>query len=120
MATIAKRVAKNKDITIAPSTTKEKQVIKYSDKSEGQPNMVAMFDEMRIMLLQFVKGALVVRGDGNGQLHICSKKEIEVLGKKREEIHFADLLVQKGFVGFYFFPVYTDEVLKKELTPRTA
>ncbi len=69
------------------------------------------------MLLQFVKGTLKVHGDSGGQVHVCSKKPMEIAGKKRDEIYFASIIIQKGYVGFYFFPVYTDEGLKKELAP---
>ena len=53
------------------------------------------------------KGTLEERGaDSGGQYTIISFKDIEVSGRKLDSIYFASTLVQKGFVGFYFFPIY--------------
>jgi hypothetical protein len=41
-------------------------------------------------------------------LQLWSEKEVEVAGRKRDEVFFAGAIVQKGYVGFYFMPVYTD------------
>jgi hypothetical protein len=32
---------------------------------------------------------------------------VEVAGRKRDEVYFAGLIAQRGYVGFYFMPVYT-------------
>jgi hypothetical protein len=47
-------------------------------------------------------------------LHLWSEKEVEVAGRRRDEVFFAGLIVQKGYVGFYFMPVYSDSD-KREL-----
>lgn len=31
------------------------------------------------------------------------------MGKRRKEVHFAALIIQSNYVGFYFMPVYTDK-----------
>jgi len=41
-------------------------------------------------------------------LHLWSEKEVEVAARMRDEVFFAGAIVQKGYVGFYFMPVYTD------------
>jgi hypothetical protein len=41
-------------------------------------------------------------------LHLWSEKEVEVAGRKRDEVSFAALIAQKGYVGFYFMPVYAE------------
>jgi hypothetical protein len=50
-------------------------------------------------------------------LHLWSEKEVEVAGRKREEVFFAGLIVQKGYVGFYFMPVYSDPDKKELFAP---
>ena len=47
-------------------------------------------------------------------LHLWSETEVEIAGRKRTEVFFAGTIVQKGYVGFYFMPVYSDAD-KKEL-----
>jgi hypothetical protein len=42
---------------------------------------------------------------------------IEVQGKARDGVYFASALVQKGYVGFYLMPVYTDAFAKKAIAP---
>ena len=91
--------------------------IKYSDKSEGQPELLILFNEMKELLRPYAKGNYILSGDKPGQYEIYYKKEVEIPGKKFSELMFAGLLIQKGYVGFYFFPIYMDEALKKKIAP---
>ena len=45
------------------------------------------------------------------------ENDIEVAGKKLDEIYLAGIIVQKGYVGFYYMPVYCLEEIKQELKP---
>ena len=38
-------------------------------------------------------------------------------GRKRKEVFFAGLIIQKSYVGFYFMPIYTDTDLKEIFKP---
>jgi len=44
-----------------------------------------------------------------------SKKGVpdKIAGRKRKEIFFAGLIIQKHYVGFYFMPVYSQPEIKK-------
>lgn len=97
-------------------TAKEKQ-IKYEDKSAGQPELIFIFDQLKKLLLKYVKGSITITGEKPGMMSLFCDKEIEIAGRKRHDIFFAGLMVQKGYVGFYFFPVYTNPELKAELQP---
>jgi hypothetical protein len=50
-------------------------------------------------------------------LHPWSEQEVEVAGRKRKEVFFAGLIVQKGYVGFYFMPVYAEPERKELFDP---
>jgi hypothetical protein len=89
--------------------------LKYADKSPGQPQLVPIFGDIRKILATFVKGNYYVKTDKPGQYELYYGKEIELPGSKGPELCFASLLIQKGYVGFYFFPVYMNDPLKKEL-----
>lgn len=106
-------MAKTKSI----ATKKEKQQIKYSDKGGGQPELVPIFEEIKKRLLPYEKGAIKARGNTGGQITLVSEIEIEVEGRKKEEVWFAAALIQKGYVGFYFMPIYIETEMKKIFKP---
>jgi hypothetical protein len=99
------------------SSKKETKPIKYTDKSPGQPELVPIFNKLVEILSPYEKGSISKVGGKEGQLLLISKKEIEVEGRKRDELYFAGVLVQKGYVGFYFMPVYSDTEIKEIFKP---
>jgi hypothetical protein len=98
--------------------TPQKKSIKYEDKSEGQPGLLPIFEEIKRMLSGYVKGNYIVRADGPGNYSIYYNKEVSIGRKKFPELAFATILVQKGYVGLYFFPVYTNPRLKEGIPER--
>ncbi|MFI5187955.1 MAG: hypothetical protein ACHQF0_14590 [Chitinophagales bacterium] len=91
--------------------------LKYSDKSPGQPQLVPIFDEIKKLLTPYGKGTMKLLGGSEGKVVLISKKPVEIFGRKREELWFASALVQKGYVGFYYMPVYGDNGVKKMIRP---
>jgi len=91
--------------------------IKYSDKSPGQPQLVPIFDEIKKMLAPYEKGTLKLFGGSHGKVALVSKRPVEILGRKKDEVWFASALIQKGYVGFYYMPVYGDPLIKKMIKP---
>ena len=91
----------------------------YSDKSAGQPHLVPIYNTIKAMMQPCIKDTIKEWGKEGGMYNLVSKKAIEVEGRKRSEVYFASILVQKGYVGFYFMPVYmnskADEIVKPEL-----
>ena len=91
--------------------------IKYTDKSPGQPGLVPIFDQIKKLISAYAKGHLMESGNQPGGYSLLSDKTVEVAGRQRNDLFFAAALVQKGYVGFYFMPVYTDPSLKNQLHP---
>ncbi len=91
--------------------------IKYSDKSKGQTELIVFFDDIKEILRPFAQGNYQVSADKPGYFEIYYKKEVEILGKKYRELCLVSLLIQKGYIGFYFFPIYIDPGLKDRLPP---
>jgi hypothetical protein len=91
--------------------------IKYSDKSAGQPEMSIIFQALKKILSVYVKGNYIVKEDKPGCYSVYYGKEIDLEGRKLPELCFATLLVQKGYVGFYYIPVYDNTALKQKLSP---
>jgi hypothetical protein len=50
--------------------------------------------------------------DDASHYDLWSIKDLVIEGRKRKEVYFAGLIIQKGYVGFYFMPVYGDTDLK--------
>jgi hypothetical protein len=69
--------------------------------------LVPLFDSVKELLEPYA-GRLVSRRDEPGYYDLWSEKEVEVDGRRRDEVFFAGLIVQKSYVGFYFMPVYAD------------
>ena len=115
----AKKSAPKKTSTTTkkPARRTEAKEIKYSDKSAGQPELIPIFNKLVKLMEPFAKGSIVKSGGEGGQFGLTSKKTVEVDGKKMEEVWFSGLLIQKGYVGFYFMPVYASPELKSELHP---
>jgi hypothetical protein len=44
-------------------------------------------------------------------------KDVEILGRKRKEVWFAGIIIQKAYVGFYYMPVYAEPERKKLFKP---
>ncbi len=99
------------------AASKAETGIKYTDKSAGQPELVPIFNRLKKLLLPYEKGSIKVRGGDGGQIILVSDKPVEVNGRKRDELWFAAALVQKGYVGFYFMPVYTRPEIKEIFKP---
>jgi hypothetical protein len=90
--------------------------IKYTDKSPGQPELTPIFEAMKKLLLPYEKGTMKLISSP-GQVVLISKKPVEILGRKRDDLWFASALVQKGYVGFYYMPVYGDPKVKELVKP---
>jgi hypothetical protein len=100
------------------SPAKKEIKIKYEDKSAGQPEFVLIFDEIKKLLLPYVKGTIKLHGGDKGKIILVSEKKNKVEGRKKDEVWFASALVQKGYVGFYYMPIYTNsEKIRKAIQP---
>jgi len=63
------------------------------------------------------KGAFKLHAGTGGQFNMVSHKPVEIAGRKREELWFVSALVQKGYVGFYFMPIYDNPSMGILLSP---
>src|SRR4051794_3592486 len=95
---------------------KKSKEIKYEDKSAGQPQLVVIFDRIKALMKSYAKGVIRER-EKPGAYSLVIESQIEVAGKKFSELYFAGILVQKGYIGFYYMPVYCLEEIKQELKP---
>lgn len=50
-------------------------------------------------------------------IDLYTTKEAELLGRKYPSLYFAGIKIQKGFVGFYYFPIYVYPELLGKFPP---
>ncbi len=106
-----------KPVAKKPAGKKKEITLKYSDKSAGQPELVPIFEEIKNMLLPYENGTLKIHGGTDGKVMLISHKPVEIAGRPREELWFASALIQKGYVGLYYMPVYMNDPVKRQLFP---
>lgn len=53
---------------------------------------------------------------GKREFKLVSKKKVVIADRPRDEVYFAGIIIQKGYVGFYYMPIYVDTNLKKEFS----
>jgi hypothetical protein len=68
-------------------------------------------------LLQRYRPPLVPKTDTERYFDLWSYKDLEIEGRKRKEVFFAGLVIQKSYVGFYFMPVYAEPEVKAFFPP---
>lgn len=87
--------------------------------------MEDLLKKVREILEQFSDGFTVKQSETSYEL--TGKKDV-IVGKKTQKMFFASVAVKKGFVGFYFFPIYTHpeefkdipELLRKSLKGKSC
>jgi hypothetical protein len=81
-----------------------------------------------VKILKLYKKGMRERTDGESKYELSGEKKIHVLNKDIDGMYFASVVIQKNFVGFYFFPQYCNpklislmpENLKKCLKGKTC
>ena len=79
-------------------------------------DLSAIFTQLR-ELLQAYQAPLVSKRDDASHYDLWSVKDLVIEGRKRKEVFFAGLIIQKNYVGFYFMPVYVVTQIKDIFAP---
>lgn len=76
-----------------------------------QTELVDIYNKIKKLLKKY-EGELQPKIDLDSRYDLWSFKDLEIDGRKRKEVYFAGLIIQSKYVGFYYFPIYTDTELK--------
>lgn len=68
-------------------------------------------------LLDPYEGRFVARRDEPGYYDLWTERPVVIDGRRRKDVFFAGLIVQKNYVGFYFMPLYADQQLSQVFGP---
>ena len=82
-------------------------------KNEG---LLPLFAEVKELLDPYAT-RLTVRRDERGYFDLWSEKDIVIDGRRRKDVYFCGLVIQKSYVGFYFMPLYADDDLSAVFGP---
>jgi hypothetical protein len=78
--------------------------------------LLPLFAEVKALIEPYAE-SLTVRRDDGGYFDLWSEKEVEIAGRRRKNVFFCGLIIQKTYVGFYFMPVYADQGLTAVFGP---
>ena len=86
---------------------------------ETSVDLDEIFDRLEGQLARYAPPLVVRTGvvQGKRDFHLWSERPVEIAGRKRKEVSFAALIAQKGYVGFYFMPVYADRERRELFAP---
>lgn len=79
-------------------------------------NRTEVFNELRALLKHY-QPPFVSRMDDDAHFDLWSIKDVVFAGRKRKEVYFAGLIIQKSYVGFYYMPIYAESELKSVFKP---
>jgi hypothetical protein len=79
-------------------------------------DLQAIFNQLRPLLACY-SPPLQSKRDEPAYYDLWSFKDLVIADRKRTEVFFAGLIIQKSYVGFYFMPVYTDPETKVFFQP---
>ena len=99
-----------------PPTNTKPGVRKAPPKATKEAELKAVFAEVKALLAKFAP-PFEPRSDAKGGYHLWSNKPAVAHGRKRDEIYFAGAVPQKGYVGFYYMPVYAEPDVKAMFKP---
>lgn len=77
---------------------------------------IRIFNRLKILLGSY-SPPLTIKQNTDRAYDLWSMKDIVIEGKKRKEVFFASVIIQKGYVGFYFMPVYAQSDLLQVFKP---
>jgi hypothetical protein len=80
-------------------------------------DFVEIFQTIRASLQPYATVGFSNRVNSETSFDLWSDKNVVIEDKKRNEVFFASVTIQKGHVGFYYMPVYTEPDMKNIFNP---
>lgn len=69
-------------------------------------DLTEVYQPIRKLLYKYSLG-LLVREEIDNRFELMGDRKVRFIGRDYETMFFASAVIQKSFVGFYFFPIYT-------------
>lgn len=73
-----------------------------------KPNLATIYDELQSVLEKYAPPftPLTTYVKNKRNYILISKKEVVIDGRKKPEMWFCGIIEQKGYIGFYYMPIY--------------
>jgi len=78
--------------------------------------LIILFDMLKPLLQKF-QPPFEPKRDEPAYYDLWSFKQVMIDGRKKKEVFFAAIIIQKSYVGFYFMPVYAEPEVKQLFQP---
>jgi hypothetical protein len=79
-------------------------------------NLQVIFELLKKELAVY-QPPLQPKNDTERYYDLWSIKDLVIEGRKRKEVYFAGIIIQKDYVGFYYMPVYAEPEIKTLFKP---
>ncbi|MDP3721201.1 MAG: hypothetical protein Q8R09_01965, partial [Anaerolineaceae bacterium] len=79
-------------------------------------NLDEIFNRLKEILKNY-QPPFSSKADDESHFDLWSVKDLVIEGRKRKEVYFAGLIIQKAYVGFYYMPVYAEPEIKEFFKP---
>jgi hypothetical protein len=79
-------------------------------------DLVQIFINIKTLMQEYAP-ALTPKMDDAAHYDLWSVKDLVIDGRKRKEVYFSGLIIQKSYVGFYYMPIYSNAELKNVFAP---
>jgi hypothetical protein len=85
----------------------------------SQAELLHIFKALKKELMPYEKGDIKARTDIEGKYDLWVEKEkgMMVFGKIRKECFFSAIMIQSGYVGFHYMPIYGSDTVRGKLDP---
>lgn len=114
---IKKAPAKKAAKKAVKKVAQKKEVVKKSVfKKPDVPKLLDIFNTIKKEMMPY-SPPFNVRINIEGKYDLWSEKDIEAFGRKYDSMMLAAIIIQSGYVGFYFLPIYENPSLKEKFSP---
>ena len=73
-----------------------------------QEELLQIFRKVKSVMQPYEQGNIVAQMNIEGKYDLWSHKPgMVIMGKPRPAINFVTIIIQSGYVGFYYMPIYT-------------
>jgi hypothetical protein len=74
-------------------------------------DLLGIFHRLKELMMKY-ESPLTAKIDNEGRYDLWSIKDVVINNRKKKEVYFAGLMIQKDYVGFYYMPIYSDVDIK--------
>lgn len=78
--------------------------------------LLKIFHRLKELMKKY-EDPLTAKIDMEDRYDLYSIKDIVIDNRKKKEVYFAGLMIQKDYVGFYYMPIYSDVDVKNVFGP---